>query len=134
MTMKRISAILLTLALVCTLLASCSAGKKELTDGTYTVEVELTGGSGKSSVDSPATVVVNGESMTAILVWNSPYYEYMLVDGVRYDPIQTEGNSTFEIPVVMDADMEVSASTIAMSEPHLIDYTLHFDSSSAKGE
>lgn len=132
--MKRISAILLSFALICALLVSCNSGPKELTDGTYTVEVELTGGSGKSSVDSPATVVVSGGTMTAILVWNSPYYEYMLVDGVRYDPIQTEGNSTFEIPVVMDADMEVSASTIAMSEPHLIDYTLHFDSSSAKGE
>ena len=30
--------------------------------------------------------------------------------------------------------MAVSASTIAMSEPHLVEYTLHFDSSTIKGE
>ena len=72
--------------------------------------------------------------MTAIIVWNSPFYEYMLIDGVQYDPIQTEGNSTFEIPIVLDEDMAISACTIAMSEPHVVEYTLHFDSSTIKGE
>ena len=67
-------------------------------------------------------------------MWSSPFYEYMLVDEVQYDPIQTEGNSTFEIPAVLDEEMQVSASTIAMSEPHLVDYTLYFDSSTIKGE
>lgn len=38
-----------------------------------------------------------------------------------------DGNSTFEIPVsVFDAEMEVTADTVAMSEPHEIDYTLKF--------
>ena len=40
---------------------------------------------------------------------------------------------TFEIPVsVFDAEMEVTADTVAMSEPHEIDYTLNFDSTTAK--
>ena len=52
----------------------------------------------------------------------------MIVGGTRYDPIQTEGNSTFQIPVSLDTELEVSASTVAMSEPHLVDYTLTFDS------
>ena len=130
--MKRIVAILLSCLLICTLFTAC--GKKELTDGRYTIEVTLSGGSGRASVESPTTLVINGETITATIVWSSPYYEYMLIDGVRYDPIQTEGNSTFEIPIVLDEDMAISASTIAMSEPHLVEYTLHFDSSTIKGE
>lgn len=128
---KRVFALILSCLLVCTLLSAC--GKTELTDGAYTIEVTLSGGSGRASVESPADLVIDGETMTATIVWSSPYYEYMLIDGVPYDPIQTEGNSTFEIPVVLDSDMAVSASTIAMSEPHLVDYTLHFDSSTIKG-
>ena len=129
---KRLFALLLACLLVCTLLSAC--GETELTDGTYTIEVTLSGGSGRASVESPTSLVIDGEVMMATIVWSSPYYEYMLIDGVQYDPIQTEGNSTFEIPVVLDTDMAVSASTIAMSEPHLVDYTLHFDSSTIKGE
>ena len=94
----------------------------------------MSGGSGRASVESPTTIIIDGETITATIVWSSPYYEYMLVDGVQYDPIQTEGNSTFEIPIILDEDMAISASTIAMSEPHLVEYTLHFDSSTIKGE
>ena len=96
--------------------------------GTYTCEVTLNGGSGRASVASPADLVSDGETLTATIQWSSPHYEYMIVDGVQYDPIQQEGNSTFQIPVVLDADMAVSASTVAMSEPHLVEYTLYFDS------
>lgn len=97
-------------------------------EGTYTCAVTLSGGSGRASVASPADLVSDGETLTATVQWSSPNYEYMLVDGVQYDPIQQEGNSTFQIPVVLDADMAVSASTVAMSEPHLVEYTLYFDS------
>jgi len=128
--MKRTIAILLSCLLICALFAAC--GKKELTDGKHTIEVTLSGGSGRASVESPAEITVDGETITATIVWSSPHYEYMLVDGVKYDPVQTEGNSVFEIPVVLDEDMPVSASTVAMSEPHLIEYTLHFDSSTVK--
>ena len=97
-------------------------------EGTYTCAVTLSGGSGRASVSSPADLVSDGETLTATVQWSSPHYEYMIVDGVQYDPIQQEGNSTFQIPVVLDADMAVSASTVAMSEPHLVEYTLYFDS------
>ena len=100
----------------------------DVADGTYTCEVTLQGGSGRASVDSPATIIVKDGKVTADIVWSSPNYEYMLVDDVQYDPIQTEGNSEFQIPVTLDEDMAVSALTVAMSQPHLIDYTLHFDS------
>lgn len=97
-------------------------------EGTYTCEVVLSGGSGRAGVTSPAKLVSDGKTLTATIEWSSPNYEYMIVDGTQYDPIQTEGNSTFEIPVTLDTELAVSASTVAMSQPHLVDYTLYFDS------
>ena len=97
------------------------------------MEVTLTGGTGRATVDSPAAIKVEGDKATATIVWSSPNYDYMLVDGEKYEPVNKDGNSTFEIPVsVFDAEMEVTADTVAMSTPHEIDYTLNFDSSTVK--
>ena len=53
----------------------------------------------------------------------------MKVDGVQYDPVNTEGNAAFTIPVVgFDWKLPVLANTTAMSTPHEIEYTLTFDS------
>lgn len=104
-----------------------------LEDGDYTMEVTLTGGTGRATVDSPAAIKVEGDKATATIVWSSPNYDYMLVDGEKYEPVNKDGNSTFEIPVdVFDAEMEITADTVAMSEPHEIDYTINFDSSTVK--
>ena len=65
--------------------------------------------------------------MTATIVWSSPNYDYMLVDGEKYLPTNTEGNSTFEIPVTaLDTPLDVVGDTVAMSTPHEIEYTLTF--------
>ena len=110
--------------------ASASA---DITDGEHTIEVTLDGGSGKASVDSPTVIRKNGDEYTAVITWSSPYYDYMIVDGQRYEPVNTEGNSVFEIPVAaLDAPLRVIADTTAMSEPHEIEYTLTFDSSTIK--
>ena len=114
-----------------------SDGKKledlKLEDGTYETEVTLTGGTGKATVESPAKVEIKDKEATATIIWSSPNYDYMIVDGEKYEPVNKDGNSTFEIPVsVFDAEMEVTADTVAMSTPHEIDYTLNFDSSSMK--
>ena len=107
----------------------------QLQDGTYTVEVTLTGGSGRATVSSPAELVVADGTVTARLVWSSPNYDYMKVDGVQYNPVYTEGNAVFDIPVtVFDYKMPVSADTTAMSTPHEIEYFLYFDSSSIKAK
>lgn len=95
--------------------------------GSYTCAVELLGGSGRAGVASPAELVSDGETLMATIQWSSPNYSYMLVDDVQYDPIQAEGNSTFQVPVKLDEDLAVSACTTAMSTPHLVEYTLHFD-------
>ena len=102
-------------------------------DGTYTCEVTLEGGSGRATVDSPAALTVADGKMTATIVWSSPNYDYMIVDGEKYLPTNTEGNSTFEIPVsALDTALDVTADTVAMSTPHEIEYTLTFDSASLK--
>lgn len=78
---------------------------------------------------APAALTVADGTMTAVIVWSSPNYDYMLIDGEKYLPTNTEGNSTFEIPVAaLDTALAVTADTVAMSTPHEIDYTLTFDS------
>jgi heme-binding NEAT domain protein len=109
------------------------AGTAAPADGTYTCEVTLEGGSGRAAVDSPAALTVADGKMTATIVWSSPNYDYMIVDGEKYLPTNTEGNSTFEIPVsALDTALDVTADTVAMSTPHEIEYTLTFDSASLK--
>ncbi len=96
-----------------------------LADGTYEVDVRLTGGSGRAQVLSPALIRVEGSSITATITWSSSSYDRMTVDGVDYAPVSTDGGSTFEIPIAaLDADLPVSAETLAMGTPHTIDYTL----------
>lgn len=97
-----------------------------LTDGEYTAAVTLSGGSGKASVESPCRVTIKNGEAYADIIWSSPNYDYMIVNGVIYYPVNTEGNSEFQIPIVFDQTMQVQADTTAMSKAHLIDYELTF--------
>lgn len=102
-----------------------------LTEGVYQVDVTLAGGSGKASVQSPAKLIVESGRATAEIIWSSPNYDAMLANGLPYDPVNTEGNSTFLLDVLaFDRPIAVKAETVAMSQPHWIDYTLTFDSRS----
>ncbi len=102
-------------------------------DGTYTIEVTMSGGTGKATIDSPTALSVENGKMTATITWSSPHYDYMLVDGEKYLPVNTEGNSVFEIPVsALDTELTVIGDTTAMSEPHEVEYTLCFISSTLK--
>ena len=104
-----------------------------IADGEYTVEVPLSGGSGRATVESPTTIKVENGIATATIVMSSSNYDYMIVGEEKYLPVNTEGNSTFEIPVTgFDYNMPISADTTAMSTPHEIDYTLYFDSKTIK--
>ena len=102
-------------------------------DGIYSVEVTLGGGSGKTTITSPTTITVSGDSVIARIEWSSPNYDYMLVGEEKYLPVNTEGNSAFEIPVsAFDAEMPVIGNTVAMSKPREIEYTLTFHSNTMK--
>ena len=113
--------------------SSEKAAEPELAEGEQTAAVTLEGGTGRATVDSPAVIKANGDEYTAVIKWSSPHYDYMIIDGQKYEPVNTEGNSVFEIPVpYFDKPFDVIADTTAMSEPHEIEYTLTFDSSSIK--
>ena len=100
-----------------------------LADGEYTAELAFAGGSGKAYVLSPCTVTIKDGVAVATIVWSSSKYDYMLVDGERYDVLSTENGSTFEIPLAaFDTELTVIGDTTAMSTPHEIEYTLNFDS------
>lgn len=102
-----------------------------LADGEYTVEVTMEGGSGRASIQSPTELTIENGQAQAEIVWSSSHYDYMLVNGDKYLPTNTEENSTFEIPVsVFDEPMTVIGDTTAMSVPHEIEYTLTFSSES----
>ena len=102
-------------------------------DGEYLVDVTLTGGSGKASVDSPAYMWVEGGEATVSLVWSSSNYDYMVVGGEKYLPVNTDGNSQFDIPVkAFNYRMPVTADTTAMSTPHEIAYHITLDGNSIK--
>ena len=104
-----------------------------LEDGTYIADGTLEGGSGRAAISSPVELTVKDGQMTARIEFSSPYYDYMVVDGEKYEPENTEGNSQFTIPMAgFDAGVPVTADTVAMSEPHEIDYEIILDSATLK--
>ena len=104
-----------------------------LEDGTYIADGTLEGGSGRATISSPVELTVKDGQMTARIEFSSPYYDYMIVDGEKYEPENTEGNSQFTIPMAgFDVGVPVTADTVAMSEPHEIDYEIVLDSATLK--
>lgn len=114
--------------------AASSAGG--LADGRYAVDVVLSGGSGKASVESPTLLEVKDGKYFAQITWSSSNYDYMIVEGETYYNENADGgNSMFQIPVLaFDEEMPVIADTVAMGAPHEIQYTLHFYSDSVGSE
>lgn len=101
----------------------------DLADGRYAVCGTLEGGTGKTTLVNPTQLTVTNGQGVATVVLSSSKYDYMIVDGVKYEPVTTEGGSTFEIPVTcLDVKIPVVADTVAMSEPHEIEYTILLDS------
>lgn len=123
--------VLLVLAIVYTFIFSSVTAFAEqpslnVKDKAYKAKVTLEGGSGRATIESPATVMVTKGKGTVHVVWSSPNYDYMIVDGEKYFPVNTEGNSAFDIPVMAQfgEPFTVVADTVAMSKPHEIEYTI----------
>ena len=109
--------------------ANGSFDMSALADGSYTIELTMEGGSGRASIQSPAQLAIADGAATATLKWSSPNYDYMLVNGEKYLPVNTEGNSVFEVPVeALDAPLTMIGDTVAMSTPHEVEYTVTFHS------
>jgi hypothetical protein len=110
-----------------------TAESLNLSDGSYTVSVRLEGGSGKAKVDSPAPLRIEDGAAYATVAWSSSNYDYMRIGEEKFLPLNSEGNSTFEIPVeFFNRNLVVYADTTAMSTPHEIEYTLFFDSATVE--
>ena len=109
------------------------AAEVDYEDGLYTIEVKLEGGSGRASVTSPTEFEVFDGRGVATIKWSSSNFDYMVVNGKRYVPINTSGDSTFVIPVTaLGEPVDAIADTTAMSEAHEVSYTLTFDSKSVE--
>ena len=109
--------------------ANGSYDMSALADGSYTIELAMEGGSGRASIQSPAQLAITDGAATVTLEWSSPNYDYMLVNGEKYLPVNTEGNSVFEVPVeALDAPLTMIGDTVAMSTPHEVEYTVTFHS------
>ena len=110
-----------------------TAASLGLPDGAYTVDVTISGGSGRAGVSSPARAWVQNGVMTAEIVWSSANYDYMRVNGEQINTEIVDGHSVCVIPVAaLDRPLAVTADTTAMNQPHEIAYTLAFDAASIR--
>ena len=100
----------------------------DVEDGDYSIEVNMTGGSGRASISSPTWLTVRDGGAYATLLWSSTYYDYLILGGKTYYNQTTDGgNSTFEIPIpIMNEAFPIIADTTAMGEPVEIRYMLTF--------
>lgn len=103
----------------------------EIPDGSYWIRVSMTGGSGRASISSPTGFYVKDGQATADIHWSSASYDYMKLDGVRYEAFtDAAGHSAMTIPVAaLNTAIPVLADTTAMSKPYEIEYQLSFDGS-----
>ncbi len=125
----------LVIAVLLVFSLGCQNKAKALADGTYTVAMTMTGGTGKAKIASPVALMVREGQITATLVWSSANYDYMKVDGVRYDALIEDGHSVFTVPVAsLGEPLPVVADTVAMSTPHEIEYTITFDAASLQAD
>ena len=100
----------------------------DLPDGEYSIEVNMTGGSGRASISSPTLLTVRDGKAYATLIWSSTYYDYMILEEEYYLNLTEDGGpSRFEIPITaMDTPIPVIADTTAMGDPVEIHYELTF--------
>ena len=104
----------------------------DLTDGEYAIDVTMTGGSGKATIQSPTLLTLNDGIAYASITWSSSNYDYMIVDGQKYlNESEEDANSHFTIPIAdLTQDVPVIADTLAMGTPHEVQYVLTFDPAS----
>jgi hypothetical protein len=132
-----VAVIYLCMQLCITAFAAAPESPAELADGEYAISLEMSGGSGKASVDSPTVLYIKDGKASVLLTWSSSNYDYMIVREETYYNESEEGErSTFTVPVeAFDEPLEMIADTTAMGTPHEITYTMTFyaDSVASKG-
>lgn len=96
-----------------------------LTDGTYTPgQFSWSGGSGRLAYIACDKITVKKGKAYATIRFSSPSYDKVQAGGSTYaNTGSTE--STFTIPITLNANNTISARTVAMSAPHWVDYTIY---------
>ena len=93
----------------------------------------FTGGTGRVTITCPRLWLEDGGARAEI-VFSSPNYAYVKVDGVEYATTHEGETSAAVVPVNVNRTTQILAMTTAMSAPHEIEYTITFDAASLKAD
>ncbi len=85
------------------------------------VSFAFTGGSGKTTITCEELKSDN----QAVIQFSSTKYTYVQIGETKYMNERQGENSTFTIPVNVNGVTEISAETVAMGEPRVIEYKLY---------
>lgn len=103
-----------------------------LADGTYSVDVALEG-KGKTTLETPATLTVTDGAAMADIIFSTKKIDYVIVDGEKYLPTNTEGNAAFTVPVVLfDNKIAITVDSTAIKPATEVSYSMTFDSASIR--
>lgn len=125
--MDQIRRVLLMLLALCLCVVALAEGDVREPEG-----FSFSGGSGRVKITCPAIWEADGTTW-ARLVFSSPNYPKLMSAGMEYTASHDGKTSIFELPVSLDEDMQIVATTTAMSQPHDITYTIRVGAS-AVGE
>ena len=85
-----------------------------LADGTYQIGCILGNAGGNTALESSIVTVKDGNASVRI-EFNTGKFDYVKVDGVRYDAVEGEENAVFEFPVtVFDREIPMIADSTAI--------------------
>ena len=99
--------------------------QSDLTDGTYTPDqFSWSGGSGRLAYIACDKITVKKGKAYATIRFSSSSYDKVQAGGSTYANTGS-AESTFTIPVTLNANNTISARTVAMSAPHWVEYTIY---------
>ena len=106
--------------------------RTSLKDGIYKPDgFGWSGGSGRLAYIRCSKISVTGGRAYATIVFGSSYYDALKADGRSFTK-QGGGESTFTIPVKLNANNTVIGRTRRMSQPHWIRYAVYIRKSESK--
>lgn len=98
---------------------------EDAAEGNAPDSFSFSGGSGRVEITCPEISFDAQGQATATIVFNSPNYPYVRVNGQQYDCVCDEETSRVNIPVEINRSFAVYGTTTAMSAAHEVEYTLY---------
>ena len=109
--------------------ALVTAATLGLADGAYTCEAALEGG--RATLETPVALTVKDGAVTADIVFSTKKIDYVIVDGEKYLPTNTEGSAAFTVPVAaFDVRLSIVVDSTAIKPATEVQYSMTFDSAS----